>query len=67
MEEDIKACANMDGRGAGFRVERVDDPKSGPQRATGNAGLEGPGSNIKDSSAGRFRASTSSGRNFMTS
>ena len=67
MEEYIKACANMHCRGAGFRIERVDDPKSGLQRAAGNASLEGLGSDIKDSSAGRFRASASSSRNLMTS
>ena len=66
MEEYIEACANMHGRGARFRVESVDDPKSGLQRATGNASLEGLGSDIKDSSAGRFRASSSSSRNLMT-
>jgi len=66
VEEYIEACANMHGRGAGLCVERVDDPKSGLQRATGNAGLEGLGSDIKDSSAGGFRASPSSSRNLMT-
>jgi hypothetical protein len=66
MEKYIEACANMHCRGAGFRVERVNDPKSGLQRATGNASLEGPRSDIKNSSACRFRASPSSSRNCTT-
>ncbi len=65
MEEHIKACTNVHGGGARFCVERVNDSKSGFQRATGNAGLERLGSNVKNSGTSRFRASPSSSWNLM--
>jgi hypothetical protein len=66
VEEYIKACTNVHCGGAGFCVERVDDSKSGLQCATGNAGLERFGSDVKNSGTGRFRASPSSSWNLMT-
>ena len=65
MEEYIEACANVHCGGARFCVERVDDPESGLQRTTGNAGLEGLGGDVKDSSAGGFGASPGSSWNLI--
>ena len=66
MEEYIEACTNMHRSRTGFCVERVNDSKSGFQRATSNAGLERLGSDIKDSGTGRLRASPSSSWNLIT-
>jgi hypothetical protein len=66
MEEYIEACTNMDRGRTGFCVERVNDSKSRFQRATGNAGLERLGSDIKNSGTSRLRASPSSSWNLMT-
>ena len=66
MEEYIEACADVHCGRAGFCVESVDDSKGGFQRATGNASLERLGSDVKNSSAGCFRASPSGSWNLIT-
>jgi hypothetical protein len=63
MEEYIEACADVHCCGACFCVVCVNDPESGLQRATSNAGLKGLGGDVKDSSAGRFGASPGSSWN----
>jgi hypothetical protein len=67
VEENIEARADVDCCGTGFCVKRVNNPESGFQRATSDAGLEGLGSDVKDSSTSRFRASPSGSRNLMAS
>jgi hypothetical protein len=66
MEEYIETCTNVHCGRAGFCVERVNDTKSGLQRATSNAGLERLGSDVKNCGTGRFRAGPSRSWNLTT-